>query len=112
MRLKNLLISSFILLLTLTFGPQARAQHTVIFESFDNACDPCPATGFRAPFDDAVKSTVSGGGSKIIWLNHHVVNICDVAAQSCPNSGSVGHRLSEWTGTGSEPVFYSAVDRT
>src|SRR5579883_1671030 len=105
-RLSSLLSLLFFALLLLAVHP-TYAQHTVLFETFDNGCDPCPATGIRKPFNDAVKSTVQGNSTKIIWLNHHIGNICDPAAQSCVNSSFAGTRLS---GSGNL-VFYGAVDR-
>jgi len=100
-----------LLLFTAFFVSNASAQHTVLFETWTNSCDPCPAPQ-RPIFDGDVADVLAAKGSQIIYLNHHVVNLCDPAAVINVNGGIVGARLSEWSDPNSQPIFYGAVDRT
>jgi hypothetical protein len=108
MRNSRYVSSAIILILSLMVAAKSYAQHPVLFETFTNVCDPCPDPN-RQTFDNDVKSTLS---SKVIHLDYHVVNHCDIMEVPNPNGDMVGVRLAEWTDTKSFPVFYGAVDRT
>jgi len=89
----------------------AWAQHPVLFETFTNACDPCPDPQ-RQTFDDDLNSTLSSLGSKVIHLDYHVVNECDEMQHPFPVGSIIGERLAEWSDPKFHPIFYGGVDRT
>ncbi len=99
---------AFVALLSFLHVQSALAQikYGVLFESFTNDNQPCPAP-MRAGFDADVLSTASKNG--VIHINHHIGNFQDVMAQAATGCNQT---LSDLDGTDpNEPVFISAVNR-
>jgi hypothetical protein len=87
----------------------AQNQKMVLFETFTNSYEGCT---LNDDFDAAVKATLAGtNGSKLIHLNHHVINVGDPMAAASPQATNTVAVLSAkpqqpW------PDNCSAVDRT
>ncbi len=107
MSIKTIRLAFFFLLFAAFELPAARAQHTVLFETFTNNCDPSgsAADAIRNAFDASVNSVVANEGSKIIHLDHHIQNECD-NLQNTYSTLTAEHVLPP----GNEE--FGAVDRT
>jgi hypothetical protein len=109
---KRYFIASLALALLLVLGvskASAQTVYGVLYETFTNSFDLCPAPN---TFDQQFKSTLSSKGSKVIHLNHHVANLGDPMAQLAVGSTQTDWRLANTDGSSGTPVFESAVNRT
>ncbi|MDP4237374.1 MAG: hypothetical protein Q8919_13080, partial [Bacteroidota bacterium] len=92
----------------------AHAQDTkmVLFETFTNSVDGCPASN---DFDAAFRQTMSGSNAnsaKTIHLNYHTINLADPMASA--SSPSAQNTLILLSGVQAQPfpTMCAAVDRT
>jgi hypothetical protein len=93
---------------TLLFAaPALRAQHVSLLETFTNECYKILANNEpRQTFENNVASTVSAKQSKVILMNYHYGNICDLADYHLTNG--LVDRI--WPG-GTDQILWASVDR-
>lgn len=85
----------------------AQEERIVLFETFTNSYDLCPSGNtLDAQFKGTMESTL---GAKVVFLNHHIVNVGDPMVS--PESHKEHARL---TGSNQPPytIFMGAVDHT
>jgi len=104
--------ASFFFILSVLLSTKASAQHPVIFETFQEDGDLCPApTTFQADMLQVVNIEGAKNYSKMIHLNYHVgAGGIDPIAGFCTNDGTVDAYLNPGP-PGSNSLFYGSVDR-
>jgi len=100
----------FTVVIVCIFNGNLFAQNTkvVLFETFANSCDGCT---LNDDFDAAFRQTLAANGTKIVHLNHHVINTCDPMTANDPASLTVLSKLSNIYQQ-PYPISCADVDRT
>ena len=105
--------ASFFFILTVTFVNTSFAQHPVIFETFQEDLDLCPApTDFQTDMMKVVNNIGPKNYSKMLHLNYHVgAGGFDPMAAFCTPAGTVDNYLNPTGIPNAYSLFYGDVGR-